>query len=126
MKTKKYILIVICAFLLFSSVFAICHGRKSTYYIKFDGKISSIDDSSLEIQGYPQNDAGHRDQYMIEKNDDISIYNTHGSKTNFSSLAVGDHVEILYMDQIVRSKLEEYGLDEGAVIPNVQQISVIE
>lgn len=126
MKTKKYILIGIIFFLLASLLFVIYHGRKVEYILLFEGEISSINDSSLTIQGFPQNDAGMRGQYIITKNDSISINDSNGNRIDFSSLAVGDHLEIRYMDHIAKSKVEQYGLKDGKEIPNVQQIDVIE
>lgn len=123
---KKYILIGICFFLFVLLIFAIYHGKKTEYYISLDGVILSADSSSLTIQGDPQNEAGQRGQYIIEYNDGISIYNSNDDNINFSSLTVGDHVEILYMDYIMKSRVNQYSLDDGTVIPKVQQISIIE
>lgn len=126
MKTKKYILVGICFFLLVSLLFAMYRGRKVSYYIMLEGTILSVDDSSLKIQGDPQNDDGLRDQYIIKKDDSISITPSSGDNIGFSSLAVGDHVEIHYIDHVAKSKVRQYALNDGAVIPNVQQINVIE
>ncbi|MCI9316150.1 MAG: hypothetical protein HFI57_14450 [Lachnospiraceae bacterium] len=126
MKTKKYILIGICFCILVSLAFAIDRGKKAEYYIKFDGVIQSVDSDSLTVQGDPQNDAGQRGQYIIKSNDSISVRNSRGGKIDFASLAVGDHVEILYMDYIVKSKIEQYALDDGAEVPDVQQIDITE
>lgn len=126
MKTKKYILIGMFFFLFFLLLFAIYHGKKTKYYITFDGVILSVDSSFLTIQGDTQNPAGLRGKYTIEKNDNISIHNSSGDNISFSSLIVGNHVEIHYFDYIVKSKLEQYVLNDGVVIPNVQQINVIE
>ena len=92
----------------------------------FEGVILSIDESSLEIQGDTQNDAGFRGQYIIKENDSISINNSSGDNISFSSLDIGNHVEIHYSDYIVKSKVEQYGLNDGAEIPDVQQINIIE
>lgn len=88
--------------------------------------ILSVDNSSLRIQNDSRNNVGQRDQYTIKKNDSISVHNVGGDNINFSSLAVGDHVEIIYADYVLKSKIEQYALDDGAEVPNVQQISVIE
>lgn len=126
MKTKKYILIGICFFLFASLVFVMYRGRKVEYYISLKGEILSVDDSSLTIQGVPQNDAGQRGQYTIKKSDSLSVQKSNGSDISFASLTVGDHVEILYMDYIAPDKVRQYALDDGAEVPNVQQISVID
>ena len=126
MKTKKYILIGVCLFLFASVFFVMYHEKEEIYYIKFDGVIQSVDSDSLTVQGDPQNDAGQRGQYIIKSNDGISVRNSRGGKIDFASLAVGDHVEILYMDYIVRSKIEQYALDDGAEVPDVQQIDITE
>lgn len=107
-------------------LFALYHGYKERYYFTFQGVVLSVDSSSLKIQGDPQNENGQRDRYIIKKNDSISIHNSSGDNIGFSSLVVGNHVEILYMDYIVKSKVEQYSLDDGVEIPNVQQINVIE
>ncbi len=126
MKAKKYILIGICFFLFVSLLVAVYHGRKENYIFRFDGVILSVDNSSLRIQNDSRNNVGQRDQYTIKKNDSISVHNVGGDNISFSSLAVGDHVEIIYADYVLKSKIEQYALDDGAEIPNVQQISVIE
>lgn len=126
MKTKKYILIGVCLFLFASVFFVMYHEKEEIYYIKFDGVIQSVDSDSLTVQGDPQNDAGQRGQYIIKSNDSISVRNSRGGKIDFASLAVGDHVEILYMDYIVKSKIEQYALDDGAEVPDVQQIDITE
>lgn len=126
MKTKKYIFIGICFFLVVSLLVAVYHGRKENYFFRFDGVVLSVDNSSLRIQNDSRNNVGQRDQYTIKKNDSISVQNVGGDDISFSSLAVGDHVEIIYTDYVLKSKIEQYVLDDGAEVPNVQQISVIE
>lgn len=126
MKTKKYILIGICFFLFVSLLVAVYHGRKENYFFRFDGVVLSVDNSSLKIQNDSRNNVGQRDQYIIKKNDSISVRNVGGDDISFSSLSVGDHVEIIYTDYVLKSKIEQYVLDDGAEVPNVQQISVIE
>lgn len=126
MKAKKYILIGICFFLFVSLLAAVYHGRKENYIFRFDGVILSVDNSSLRIQNDSRNNVGQRDQYTIKKNDSISVHNVGGGNISFSSLAVGDHVEIIYADYVLKSKIEQYALDDGAEVPNVQQISVID
>ena len=126
MKAKKYILIGICFFLFVSLLAAVYHGRKENYIFRFDGVILSVDNSSLRIQNDSRNNVGQRDQYTIKKNDSISVHNVGGDNINFSSLAVGEHVEIIYADYGLKSKIEQYALVAGAEVPNVQQISVIE
>ena len=126
MKTKKYMLIGICFFLFVSLLVAVYHGRKENYFFRFDGVILSVDSSSLRIQNDSRNNVGQRDQYTIKKNDSISVHNVGGDNISFSSLAVGDHVEIIYADYVLKSKIEQYALNDGAEVPNVQQISVIE
>lgn len=126
MKTKKYILIGICFFILVSLFFVMYRGRKVEYHITLRGVLQSVDDSSITIQGDPQNEAGQRGQYIIKSNDGISVRNSMGGKISFSSLAVGDHVEILYMDYVAKSKIKQYSLEDGAELPNVQQIDVTE
>ena len=126
MKAKKYILIGICFFLFVSLLAAVYHGRKENYIFRFDGVILSVDNSSLRIQNDSRNNVGQRDQYTIKKNDSISVHNVGGDNINFSSWAVGDHVEIIYAEYVLKSKIEQYALDDGAEVPNVQQISVIE
>lgn len=126
MKAKKYILIGMFFFILVLFLFVMYHGKKEEYYITLKGVVLSVENASLIIQGDPQNDAGQRGQYIVKNIDSISVRNSSGDSISFAMLSVGDHVEIQYMDYIARSKVEQYGLDDGAEVPKVQQIDVIE
>lgn len=115
----------ICSF--FILLLCIIHyGRKSEYHITLKGVVLSADNAALTIQGDPQNDVGQRGQYIIQKNDNIAVRNSSGDSIGFSSLAIGDHVEIHYIDYIVPFRVRQYHLDDDAKISDVQQINVIE
>lgn len=123
--------------ILLTAIVCVCciiyvNASYKSYNLTLPGKIISVNNKELLIEGFPQNPKGRRGTYSIEKNRKIVVYDIEDSQIPFSDLKPGDNVVIYYIDKVPKAKINKkesdlnnlLGLKDKQKIPGVISISI--
>lgn len=102
------------------------------YDLTLPGKIITVNNKELLIEGFPQNPKGRRGTYSIENNRKIVVYDIEDSQIPFDELKPGDYVVIYYIDKAPKAQINKEGSDlnillglkDNQRIPRVISISI--
>lgn len=107
-------------------------GSYKYYDLTLPGKIITVNNKELLIEGFPQNPKGRRGTYTIENNRKIVVYDIEDSEIPFGDLKPGDNVVIYYIDKAPKAEINKkesdlnslLGLKDNQKIPGVISISI--